>query len=370
MTEEEGVAVLTRMRRLPAWASYSSRPTLALRAAIAAALAWAAVQPLWGIADDYPYYAPLGAVIAVSSTIVGSIRESVQGVAAILVGAILATCVGLTPLPRLWAIAVVVLAGTMLGGLPWLRTMASWVPISAMFVLVLGGGDPVEFSMAYFGLTALGATIGIAVDLVLPALPVQATESTLGRLRRLLADQVDALAAGLNDHEAPSPDGWQERTYTIDPLSRQLNEMVGHLHEAKRGNWRARRWQQRIAEQYQASVALMHLSRLVQDLRLLMTRHEHSDLERQALGATLRPYAVMVLTDLSSVLRATNDGSPEELHDRLDSAEQALTRFANAIREQEGQGYDLFVASNIVVTMERIIASLHQGSPTRSETIV
>ena len=39
---------------------------LSLKAALAAALSWLAVLPLWGVADEYPYYAPLGAVIAVT----------------------------------------------------------------------------------------------------------------------------------------------------------------------------------------------------------------------------------------------------------------------------------------------------------------
>ena len=44
------------------------RTLLALKAAVAAGLAWLVVLPFSGVADDYPYYAPLGAVVATSTS--------------------------------------------------------------------------------------------------------------------------------------------------------------------------------------------------------------------------------------------------------------------------------------------------------------
>ena len=48
------------------------RVPLALKSAFAAGLAWLAVLPLGGVADEYPYYAPLGAVVAMGATVVTS----------------------------------------------------------------------------------------------------------------------------------------------------------------------------------------------------------------------------------------------------------------------------------------------------------
>src|SRR3712207_5602847 len=95
-------AVLGRHPRLP----------LALKCAVAAALAWLLVLPLGGVADDYPYYAPLGAVVAVGTTVVSSVRASVQGLLALLLGAVLSIGVGSLPLPDVVAIAAVVGVGT------------------------------------------------------------------------------------------------------------------------------------------------------------------------------------------------------------------------------------------------------------------
>ena len=61
--------------------------------AVAASLAWALVQLVPGAAGDYPYYAPLGAVVATSATLARSVREATQTVGAIGLGAAVALVV-------------------------------------------------------------------------------------------------------------------------------------------------------------------------------------------------------------------------------------------------------------------------------------
>src|SRR3712207_4872864 len=89
---------------------------LAVKCAVAAALAWVLVLPLDGIADDYPYYAPLGAVVAMGTTVVNSVRASVQGVLALLSGAAVSVGAATLPLPDVVAIAVVVGISTLVAG--------------------------------------------------------------------------------------------------------------------------------------------------------------------------------------------------------------------------------------------------------------
>ena len=114
------------------------RVGLALKTAVAAVLAWLCVQPLGGFVDDYPYYAPLGAVIAMSTSIASSVRSSAQAVGAILVGAGLALVVRSVPLPQPVALGVVIAIGMVLAGLRLLGPMGGLVPIASLFVLVVG----------------------------------------------------------------------------------------------------------------------------------------------------------------------------------------------------------------------------------------
>jgi hypothetical protein len=330
---------------------------MGVKAAGAAAIAWLVVQPMPGVADQYPYFAPLGAVVALSSTVAGSVRESVQGVVAILIGAALALVARPLPLPEGVALAVVVLAGTVLGGWRRIGSMASWIPISAMYVLILGGSDPVDYLIGYAGLTSLGALIGIGVNLALPPLPLAPTQRTVTRLRCTIADRLEALAEGLLDEGPPSEEGWDERQRAIRPVSTEMRRMVEHAHEAQRANWRAQRWQDLADRQYARARAMEELAFLVEDVSDMVADHERSDRERVALGADLRPHAAHAMQGMARGLRATDRELVDA--DLFADANDALDRLVVAVRERRhDEGEDLFVASAIITTLHRALAAL------------
>src|SRR4051812_41745247 len=83
---------------------------LALKAALAASLAWLLVQPVGGFVAEYPYYAPLGALAVASTSVVVSLRSSVEVVVAILLGSAIALAAQLLPLaePLALGLAIVV----------------------------------------------------------------------------------------------------------------------------------------------------------------------------------------------------------------------------------------------------------------------
>ena len=92
------------------------RGLLAAKTAVAAALAWLCVQPLGGFLDEYPYYAPLGAISAMYPTVLGSVRAGLQTVAGIALGILLAAGVLLVGEPNLVTVAVAVGLGDHLVG--------------------------------------------------------------------------------------------------------------------------------------------------------------------------------------------------------------------------------------------------------------
>lgn len=143
---------------------------LAVKAALAAMLAWSLIQPIGGLAAEYPYYAPLGALAVVSTSVVVSVRSSVEVVVAILLGAAVALAVRLLPVSEPLPLGLAVVAASLLAAWGLAGAMGSWVPLAAMFVLVAGRGDPIEYSAAYGGLAAFGALVGVAVNAALPQL--------------------------------------------------------------------------------------------------------------------------------------------------------------------------------------------------------
>jgi uncharacterized membrane protein YgaE (UPF0421/DUF939 family) len=329
----------------------------ALRAAIAATAAWLLVQPIPGPADKYPYYAPLGAVVAVSTTVAGSIRGSLQGIASVLIGSVLALAVApVIPWEGL-ALAIVVGVGSVVSGWVPLGAMASWAPIAAMFVLIAGRSNPQEYVVAYLGLTTLGAVVGVIVNLAFAPLPLSRSGVQVGKVRQTLADQLRDLADGLRLEDPLSHDEWEERHHALMPVSRRMSEMVAEASEARRANWRARRWQQTAEEQYERARALEQLSFLVEDITELVATQEVAGTRHIALGPALRPPTAGVLDALADLL--ADGGSSLSEPDHLRHVDRALAELVDCIRtRREETGDDMFSAGSLVMTVRRAVASL------------
>jgi uncharacterized membrane protein YgaE (UPF0421/DUF939 family) len=339
------------------WLAAHPRVALAVKSAVAAALAWTLMKPLPGVADSYPYYAPLGAVIAVSTTVAGSVRGSLQGLVAILLGASVALLVHPAPVPEVLALALVIAAGTILAGWERLGPNASWVPVSAMFVLILGRGDPWHYVLGYLGLTAVGALLGIGVNLLFPPLPLTPTQHSVTRLRATLAEQLDELAEGLLEEEPPRSDEWDDRRKSISPLTSQMRQMVERATEARRANWRAGRWQSEADRQYQQARALEQLAFLVEDLTELVVHVERADREHVAMGAGLRPYAAHALQESAEALRSVEGSCAKQ--EPADAAAEAVARFGREVRDVRNRtGDDLHAAATVVTTLQRVLVSL------------
>jgi uncharacterized membrane protein YgaE (UPF0421/DUF939 family) len=343
--------------RLPDLFSRHPRVPLAVKSAVAASAAWLAVQPLSGIADRYPYYAPLGAVVATGATVVGSLRTTVQSILAVVLGAALAVGTRLVPVPEVVALAFVVAAGTLLGGWRRVGAMASWVPISGLFILIIGGTDPTNYPAAYIGLTALGALVGVAVNAAFPQLRLTSARVSEADLLDTLAGQLDDLADGLVQDPLLTPEEWERRERAIEPQSERLREVVAETEEARRINWRARRWQDLADRQFARARALQQLSFLVEDVTWLIVERENADRDRVALGPTLRPAAAAALRAMATALHAVEGASGEP--DSLRATDRAVQDLVHAIRELRLRTEDdLFAAGTIVTTLRRAVASL------------
>lgn len=329
----------------------------AAKAALAAVLAWLAVQPLGGAADEYPYYAPLGAVIAVSATVADSVRASVQGVASILLGAALAVCVGAL-VPMVPGLAVVVLLGTLAAGWWRLGEMGGWVPISALFVLIIGSSGLADFVTAYVLLTGLGAGVGVLVNAVLPPMPLAPGDRELARVREALAAQLHDLADGLRSDEPLDRSAWLDRHHDIRPQARAMGLLVAQSAQVRRVNWRARRWQERADRQAEHARALERLSLVVDDLAGLLVRSENAELEAVALGPRLRGPAATAMEAVARMLRdhVARDDPPSS--DSVRRAERAVEDLAEAVADRIRVGVtDVLEAGAVVTALRQLVAT-------------
>lgn len=336
--------------RHPGW-------SVALRGAAAAAIAWLVGLVMPAPFSEYPYYAPLGAVVATTGTVVRSVRAAVQATGAILIGAAVARLVDLVLEPGAAAVAVAV--GLALLASTWrpLGDMGLWAVTSALFVLILGQADPEGYVGAYGGLVALGAGIGVAVNLLVPPLPLTPSEEALDRLRDVLVDQLDTLADGLDSEVPPSGDEWPERQRSIDPVIQQAQESVSQSDEARRVNRRARRYGEWADAQRRRARALIAVAGVVDDLVRLAVEWERRDREEVALGKALRPAAVRALHALAAALRDHDlHGLGEPERQALDDAVEDLRVRVREVQAESDQDY--FVAGAFVLDLRRALEEL------------
>ncbi len=244
---------------------------LALKAAVAAGAAWLLVVPFPGVADDYPYYAPLGAVVVTSTTVMTSVRTGLQAMAALGIGAALAVVVAQAPVPRVFGVMVVVGIGTAMANWKRLGEMSVWVPFAALFVLILGGDSPSHYVLGYGGLTAVGAAVGVVVNLALPQLPLGRTLQALEGLQEELARQLRSLADDLRSADDLGTDGVQIRSSVAPPAVR-LEQLVSEVRDARRVNWRAGRWRQLADRRVERARALETITHVVEEVGALLGR--------------------------------------------------------------------------------------------------
>lgn len=333
-----------------------ARLTAYLRVAVAAALAWAVVVPFGGVANAYPYYAPFGAVMAVSSTVVNSLAGTLRVLTSLVIGTGLALLVGALDLGEPLGIAVVVGLGAWAGSWSRLASAGSWVPTSGLFVLILGGGDPLRFTLGYVGLTAVGAAIGLAIALAAPTLRLSATQESVDRLRENLVDQLEDLCSGLRSSRALTTEEWRGREHDVLTMSREMRATVAQAWESTRANWRATRHSSAARELYELARALEQLSFVIEDITDLLVKGETSDRDRMVLGPGLRPAAADALEQLARALRRPR---AERDADLLRDVDESLQRFVKRIREEHAEtGDDLFAAGTLVMGLRRALAAL------------
>ncbi|MGI5187203.1 hypothetical protein ACQEVI_03560 [Promicromonospora sp. CA-289599] len=335
--------------RHPRWA-------LAAKGASAAAIAW--VIGLFAPApfSEYPYYAPLGAVVAMSSTAVSSVRVSAQAVGAVLMGAAIARGVDAVLASSVLSVALVVAVALLCAGWRVFGTMGNWVATSGLFVLILGG---VEYVGVFSGLVVVGATVAVTINILLPPLPLTPSRLALDRLRDVLVDQVDVLAERLQKEGPLDAEEWEDRRRQVTSTIDHARQVASSTREATRINRKARRYGKWATAQVQRAQALAAAAEVVNDLVRILAEWERRDRENMALGPGLRPELATALRAYANALRP--DPDDHAFAEATERCEGSVDELGDAVRaDARSSGHDHFVAGAVVVALWRGTAALTQ----------
>lgn len=316
---------------------------LALKAALAASLAWLLVQPFGGFLEDYQYYAPLGALAVVSTSVVVSIRSSFEVVVAILLGAAIALAAELLPVPEPLPLALAIVLASLLGTSGIAGSMSGWVPLAALFVLIAGAGNSIEYTAAYAGLTTLGAVVGVGVNVVFPQLPLTPAALAQDRLRAELADQLDGLATAL-EQEILGEKDWNALRATLGRAAHDADSLMDEARSARRANWKAARWAESTERHHLRAQALQRLAGCVDEVIALVSDQRAEIRNDDPSAAELRATTARALRCVAALLRGAGD---------LDAARSAVSDLrSRVVQAQAATGDHHFAAAAIVLNLE------------------
>lgn len=345
MIRQDRTLVGRRPQPLVAWDSHPFRSN-AVRAAVAGAIAWWLTALLPAPLNEYPYYAPMGAVLAVSTNPVASVRTALQAAAAIGLGGLVAIGVDtLGDARSVPVMAAAVLVAMLLSGLRFLGTMGSLVPTAAIFALLLGGGEA-TFVWAYATVVSLGALVTLAVTLVSPGQPLILVGRRLGWAREALAARIEDCIRELQDpYSLAGPDD-HGIARSLDLARATMDDVM----DSRRGNPRVRRHREKVEL---ARNQLRAWERINTMLGVLIEHGTSSEPGRRVLAEEVATETVDVLCSLASVLRATTVRTDEA---ELEACRRAVQRLRELLTEQAIPWSP--VASTVVLFVEAVIADL------------
>lgn len=321
---------LTAFRTVVRQTTNTGRLLVAAKAAVAAALAWLLVPYIPFTESEYSFYAPLGALVSMYPTLVGSVRSSVQT----LVGLASGIGVGLLGLgaatlgvPTILVLAFVVGTGVLLSGITAVGAGREWMPIAALFVLLLGRGQADEYSLSYLLNVGGGVLVGLAVNyLVLPPLNFRRASAHLTELSEVIAARLQAMADAIHAEDLA--------TARLDTISDDVTAAVARARaevteaeESSRGNPRARDKAGARDDIRRRTRGLEDAAFFTRDLADVLGRMAQR--EDPSLSPQVRDAFITAIRSCADFLAEAADSSRSR--DALEQANQAIQQYLAAL---------------------------------------
>jgi hypothetical protein len=338
-----------------------ARLLLAGKTALAVGIAWIVAPFIPGVADAYPYYAPLGALVSMTPTLVGSVRTGLQSLLGLVIGILLAAAVIIFAEPNVITISLIVGIGVLIAGARWLTLGGDYVPIAALFVLIIGGANADNYSIGYLVQMTLGVAIGLAINfLISPPLTVSTAVVRLEEFRRMLAQHLDDMADALVESWPPEHEAWATRSDVLRDTSEGVREALRGADESRKGNPRKALNPHDLTKDYESLYALESITFHVRDITEVLAATIWSRPFHAELPEPMREPLSEVLRAIGGVLVASEEG--HDMEDRVTEANDALESALDRLDSQEDNSVSkLSTAAAVAMNARRIIAVMSAG---------
>lgn len=332
------------------------RLQLAMKAALAAGIAFFIAPFMPGSAADYPYYAPLGALVAMYENVSGSMRQGLQTLVGLALGIGLAFMLFSLGEPSPLTVAIVMGLGIILAGLPRIGSGSDWIPTAALLVLLVGGHDPDRFSFGYLVQMGAGVTVGIVVNLlVFPPLHFKAAALSLAELRLALSRQLADMALALKEHWPPEHEDWSRRSDALAASARSVRLAVEKADASRRANPRRRLHPRDVELDYRNLRDLERITFHVQDVTQVLS---------DVIWAEDTPFVVpdkytaplsAAMSAVGDVLRSAEEEPEERQAELTGKAEAAVADLSRRVGVESAATDDPSAVESILLILHRML---------------
>jgi uncharacterized membrane protein YgaE (UPF0421/DUF939 family) len=341
----------------------AQRLQLAAKAALAAGLAFLIAPLMPGAAANYPYYAPLGALVAMYHNVAGSVRQGFQALAGLTVGIGLAVILVNVADPSPLTVAIFMGIGVLLGGLPGIGSGSDWIPTAALLVLLVGGSNADDFSFGYLVQMGAGVAVGIAVNfLVFPPLHLKAAAASLDDLRLALGRQLTDMGAALKEEWPPEHEEWSRRSDELASAARTVRHLVKEADASRRANPRRKLHPRDIDRDYRNLRELERVTFHIQDM---------TDVLSDVIWESDVPYTVPLqdngplaeaITATGELLRSFSNEDEQQQEDLYQAAKAAVEACLAATATRELDEGAVPASESILLSLHRILRAVHPSS--------
>jgi uncharacterized membrane protein YccC len=163
-------------------------------------------------------------------------------VAGFLLGAALAIPAGMLLGPEMAAIAIVVIGGVLISGWQRLGDQGPQVTFTALFVLLLGGHQPLHYVTHRMIDVGIGVATGLAVNIVVfPPLQLRPAEHAIRQWGESIARALEDLSGAAADLDADTVvKSWPRHDRQLSEAARRARAATRNARESLRWNPRAR----------------------------------------------------------------------------------------------------------------------------------
>lgn len=314
-----------------------------LKYTLAAVAAYVIATPL--SENPHPVLAPLTALLVVQLTLYDTLRSGVQRivsvVAGVLIAVVLSEWVGLT----WWSLGLAVAGSLLIGRVLRLRSELLEVPISAMLVLAVGGGEFAALGRVVE--TVVGAGVGVLVGAVVaPPLYVRPATDAVQDLARATAQVLRRVATEVREeYTAEQTEQWLDASRAVGREVLRADRELGRAEASMRLNPRARKRPHAAASLRtglealeRSTISLRGLCRSLADLsRASGPETVYGEDVRTALSDLLSDVADAVETYGVVISAEVIHARPEDarLREALNRAWQDRHRLADQLRREE-----------------------------------